>query len=333
MRRMLSLGMVSSGGSLALAGASAGAGPSLLFDAKTGQVIESDNPFQRWYPASLTKLMTTYVAFRAVQAGEVTLASPVRISKNAANEPPSKMGYQPGSVLTLDNALKIIMVKSANDVATVDRRKPRRLAGGLRGAHERRSAAARHDRLALGQRARPARRQPVHDGARPRHPGLGAAPRFPAICQLFLDRGPLRRQARSSRATTMLIGRFDGADGMKTGYTCPSGFNLVASATRNGRTLMAVVVGADVGRVARRGGRRPAGARLSPPTAGGPTLGALQPSGAGIDQATNMHDAALHQGGQRAALRKKERGTAASARSQGEDEPASYLASAKKSRI
>ena len=58
-------------------------------------MIESEDAFARWYPASLTKLMTTYVAFRAVEAGEVTLQSPVRVSRNAANEPPSKMGYQP----------------------------------------------------------------------------------------------------------------------------------------------------------------------------------------------------------------------------------------------
>ena len=80
--------------------------------------MDSEDPFARWYPASLTKLMTTYVAFRAVQAGEVTLQSPVRVSREAANEPPSKMGYPVGTLLSLDNALKIIMVKSANDVAT-----------------------------------------------------------------------------------------------------------------------------------------------------------------------------------------------------------------------
>jgi D-alanyl-D-alanine carboxypeptidase len=91
--------------------------PSILFDARTGQVIESESPFARWYPASLTKLMTTYVAFTMVRSGEITLASPVRISATAAKEPPSKMGYAPGSILTLDNALKILMVKSANDVA------------------------------------------------------------------------------------------------------------------------------------------------------------------------------------------------------------------------
>src|SRR5690606_15479216 len=81
-------------------------------------VLEHEDAFAPWYPASLTKLMTTLVVFRAVKAGEITLKSPVRVSERAAKEPPSKMGYKPGSVLTVDNAIKILMVKSANDIAT-----------------------------------------------------------------------------------------------------------------------------------------------------------------------------------------------------------------------
>ncbi len=84
----------------------AAAGPSLLLDANTGAVLDSEQAFQRWYPASLTKLMTAYVAFRAIQLGEVTLESPVRISERATKEPPSKMGYPAGTVLTLDAARK-----------------------------------------------------------------------------------------------------------------------------------------------------------------------------------------------------------------------------------
>jgi D-alanyl-D-alanine carboxypeptidase len=93
------------------------AGPSILFDVKTGQVLEHEDAFKRWYPASLTKLMTAYVAFRAIEAGELTLQSPIKVTKTAAAEPPSKMGYKPGSAMTLDNALKMTLIKSANDVA------------------------------------------------------------------------------------------------------------------------------------------------------------------------------------------------------------------------
>src|SRR5690606_6319320 len=106
------------GTALLTASHAANATPKLVFDLETGKVLAHQDAFRRWYPASLTKLMTAYVAFRAVQAGELQLGSPIIVSKNAAAEPPSKMGYPPGSQLTLDNALKIIMVKSANDIAT-----------------------------------------------------------------------------------------------------------------------------------------------------------------------------------------------------------------------
>ena len=97
--------------------ASAAANPSIAVDVATGKVYQQQEAFQRWYPASLTKMMTAYVAFRALQSGQMTLDSPVRMTVNAAKEPPSKMGYKPGSVMTLDTALKIMLVKSANDVA------------------------------------------------------------------------------------------------------------------------------------------------------------------------------------------------------------------------
>ena len=90
---------------------------SILIDVATGEVLSQENATQRWYPASLTKLMTAYVAFSAVRDGKLAIDGPVTISGNAAKQPPSHMGYKPGSRLTLDNALKIMLVKSANDIA------------------------------------------------------------------------------------------------------------------------------------------------------------------------------------------------------------------------
>lgn len=101
----------------ALTSGQAAANPSILFDVRTGQVLEHEDAFKRWHPASLTKLMTAYVAFRAVKAGELTLQSPIKVTKISAAEPPSKMGYKPGTVMTLDNALKMMLGKSANDIA------------------------------------------------------------------------------------------------------------------------------------------------------------------------------------------------------------------------
>jgi D-alanyl-D-alanine carboxypeptidase len=220
------------------------ANPSILFDVATGRVIESDDPFQRWYPASLSKLMTTYVVFRAIQAGEVTFSSPVRISKAASQLPPSKMGYPPGSVLTLDNALKIIMVKSANDVA-------RSIGESVAGSQAAFAARMNAESKRLGMNdSHWVNQHGLHDEQQYTSARdlaiLSEALRhdFPQYADYFSIEG-LLSDGKEVPSHNNLLARYDGADGMKTGYTCPAGFNLVASATRNGRTLMAIVVGGE----------------------------------------------------------------------------------------
>ena len=91
--------------------------PSIVIDSRSGSVLLENRAFDRWYPASLTKLMTIYVTLRARAAGEISPGSPVTISQKASREQPSKMGYAPGTQLRFDTALKILIVKSANDVA------------------------------------------------------------------------------------------------------------------------------------------------------------------------------------------------------------------------
>ncbi|MDQ6432611.1 D-alanyl-D-alanine carboxypeptidase family protein [Mesorhizobium sp. LHD-90] len=228
----------------ALHAAPAAANPSIVFDVATSRVIESDDPFQRWYPASLSKLMTTYVVFRAIQAGEVTFSSPVRISKAASQLPPSKMGYPPGSVLTLDNALKIIMVKSANDVA-------RSIGESIAGSQAAFAARMNAESTRLG----------MSDSHWVNQHGLHDEGQYTSVRDLAILSDALRREfpqyadyfsieglladGKEMPSHNNLLARYDGADGMKTGYTCPAGFNLAASATRNGRTLMAIVVGGE----------------------------------------------------------------------------------------
>src|SRR4029079_15445202 len=102
---------------LSVLAGSAQANPVVVFDLNNGQILQHQDAFSRWYPASLSKLMTAYVTFRAIAAGEVQLDSPIKVTKHAAAEPPSKMGFKAGSVMTLDNALKMMLVKSANDIA------------------------------------------------------------------------------------------------------------------------------------------------------------------------------------------------------------------------
>ena len=93
------------------------AAPALVIDAASGEILHQEMATQRWYPASVTKLMTVYVALNAVRTGRITLQTPLRVSNRAARAVPSKMGFKPGTEVTLENALKIIMVKSANDTS------------------------------------------------------------------------------------------------------------------------------------------------------------------------------------------------------------------------
>jgi D-alanyl-D-alanine carboxypeptidase len=93
--------------------------PTVIADADTGEVLHSEQATRPWYPASTTKLMTAYAALRAVRAGEIKFDTPIVVSAHAARQPPSKIGVRPGQEITLENALKILMVKSANDISVV----------------------------------------------------------------------------------------------------------------------------------------------------------------------------------------------------------------------
>ena len=219
------------------------AGPSVVIDVKSGKVLSHQDAFQRWYPASLTKLMTGYLAFRAVKAGELTMKSPVRMSRNAASEPPSKMGYKVGSTMTLDNAIKMMMVKSANDVSVA-------VGETVSGTEEQFVALMNSEARRLGMTGTrfanpnglPDKR--MYSTARDLAVLTAAIRReFPQYTSYFATEA-IKSGKRTLRSYNLLLGRFSGADGMKTGFVCSSGFNLVASATRKNRTLVAVVLGA-----------------------------------------------------------------------------------------
>ncbi len=218
-------------------------GATIVVDVKSGQVLSHDNAFQRWYPASLTKIMTAYVAFRAVKAGQLTLKSPIRMSRHAAKEPPSKMGYKPGSQMTLDNALKMLIVKSANDVAMAIAES---VAGSESAFARRMNAEAKRLGMAGTNFVNPngLHNPRQHSTARDLAI-LSAAVRreFPEYDHYFGLEG-ITAGKKTLRSHNVLLGRYGGADGMKTGFICASGFNLVGSATRNGRTLVSVVLGA-----------------------------------------------------------------------------------------
>src|SRR5260221_6792337 len=114
-RRRLS--MLTAALALACSAPAALATPALVVDVATGDVLHQTEATTSWYPASLTKLMTAYVALKAVQDGRIKLDTPIVVSMRAARAAPSKMGFRPGTLVTLDNALKMLMVESANDIA------------------------------------------------------------------------------------------------------------------------------------------------------------------------------------------------------------------------
>jgi D-alanyl-D-alanine carboxypeptidase len=228
----------------AVALAPAVAAPRILVDAGSGEVLSHREAFQRFYPASLIKMMTAFVVFRAIEAGEITMLSPVKFSKLATQEPPSKMYYPTGTVLTFETALKILLVKSANDVAVAIAES---LAGSLEAFSGRMNAEAKRIGMTgsnfVNPNGLPDDRQytTAHDLA-----VLALAIRrdFPQYAALFGIEGiDVGKEVETNY--NILIGRYPGADGMKTGFICASGFNLAGSATQSGRTLIAIVLGAE----------------------------------------------------------------------------------------
>ena len=217
--------------------------PTVILDAATGEVLQSEEATRPWFPASTTKLMTAYVALREIQKGTVKFETPLIVSGHAAKQPPSKVGLKPGQEITLENALKILMVKSANDVSTV-------VAEGIGGSVPGFSAMMNREAARLGMREshfvnphglhRDDHVTSVRDMALLARALLLEFPQYSELWSI----GAVQLGNRRYANTNGLIGRYPGAMGMKTGFVCSSGFNLVSAAERNGRTLIAVVFGA-----------------------------------------------------------------------------------------
>ncbi len=262
------------------------ANPQIVVDVNSGQVIAHEDAFRKWYPASLTKLMTAYTTFKAIRSGELSLESIVVMSEKAAAQPASKMYYKPGSKLTLDSALKILIVKSANDVAVAI---GERVGGTLDNFVARMNADAQSLGMTSSRFVNPNGLPGKGQYTTARDLAvLAVALRrdFPEYAGYFSLEG-INTGKKEYPNYNLLIGRFDGADGMKTGYICASGFNQVSSATRNGRTVVSVVLGADS-----LGARADISAELlqkalTTPRAG-PRLEGLAPYGPGRDTVADI---------------------------------------------
>jgi D-alanyl-D-alanine carboxypeptidase len=221
----------------------AGAEALLLIEADSGRVLQAENATVPWYPASVTKLMTAYVTLKAVKEGRITLDTPFVVSATALAQAPTKMGFKVGTIVTVDNALKMLLVKSANDMAVL---LAEGLGGSIDGFSNEMNAAAR--RLGMTQTSYVNPNGLPADGQITSARDLGILARaiyreLPEYANYWHLPG-IKFGRRVIRNYNRLLELYPGADGMKTGFICASGFNLVASATRGNRRLIAVVLGA-----------------------------------------------------------------------------------------
>ena len=213
-----------------------------MLDAETGEVLRSRNADTKNYPASLTKLMTLYMLFEKLESGSISMATKLRVSKRAAGQPASKLGLSVGETITVRQAIKALAIKSANDVATVvaeaigktewefaqDMTKRARDLGmkntrfrNASGLPNRRQLSSARDMGILA---------------------MAILRDFPDYYRYFSEIR-FTHDGRVHKSHNKLLSSYPGMDGLKTGYIRASGFNLVASASRNGRRIIAVVFG------------------------------------------------------------------------------------------
>ncbi len=215
----------------------------LVVDARTGSVLHNEDGNALRHPASLTKMMTLYLVFQDLKAGRLKLSTPLRVSRRAAGMPPSKLGLKAGSTITVEQAIKALVIKSANDAAAT--------IGENLGKGSESAFAVRMTRTArnigMGRTTfknasglpNPAQVTTAKDLATL---GLRLMRDFPQYYPYFRATS-FTFKGRIIRSHNRLVGRFDGTDGIKTGYINASGFNLVTSTRRDGKRVVGVVLG------------------------------------------------------------------------------------------
>jgi len=214
----------------------------LIVDGTTGNILYARNETAERHPASLTKMMTLYLLFDALKAGKITMQTPMPVSWHAAVQRPTKLNLRPGQTIPVDTAIRAIVIRSANDVAVV-------IAEALGGteSHFAEMMTARARQIGM-------RETNFHNASGLPDPlqistasdlavlGRHLAYDYPQYFPYFGLSG-FNYQGVWYPTHDNLIGRYEGADGIKTGYTGASGFNLVSSVTRGGAHLVAVVMG------------------------------------------------------------------------------------------
>jgi D-alanyl-D-alanine carboxypeptidase len=218
----------------------------IVVDAKTGEVIAASNADEFRHPASLAKIMTLYLLFSELEAGRLKLNSKLQISADAAKQPPSKLGLKPGETIEVEDAIKALVTRSANDVAVA-------IAEAVAGDEDSFARLMTQRARALGMTRtvfKNASGLPDPDQVTTAREmallGLAIQDRFPKYYPYFATR-VFHWRGVAIGNHNRLLGSVDGVDGIKTGYTRASGFNLVSNVKRGPRHIVAVVLGGQTG--------------------------------------------------------------------------------------
>jgi D-alanyl-D-alanine carboxypeptidase len=224
-------------------GARAAPYAAVVMDARTGEVLHAVNADARLHPASLTKMMTLYIAFEAIRRGEISLDSQVLISAHAASEPPSKLGLRAGQRVQLRYLIRAAAVKSANDAATA-------IAEAIEGSEE--AFARRMNRTARALGMTNSQFRNAHGLTEAGHfssardmtiLGRHLLYDYPDFYHIFSRRTADAGVAQVANTNSRFLDAYPGADGIKTGYTSAAGFNLTASAERGSKRIIATIFG------------------------------------------------------------------------------------------
>ncbi|MBI4923723.1 MAG: D-alanyl-D-alanine carboxypeptidase [Devosia nanyangense] len=227
---------------LAFPAGPASAIPMLLVDATSLEVLYAEDAGQPWHPASLTKLMTAYLAFAAIKDGRISLDTPIRVSQHAWNQAPAKSGLEVGASITLRDALYIMLVKSANDIAVA-------IAEAIGG--DEKTFVVQMNRMAADMGLTATR---YYNSNGLKNAGQVTSARDLAMLGLYIQRDypqympifqtqAVKLGTHTLETSNGLLEHFAGTTGLKTGYICQSGLNIVATVNREGRSLLAVVLG------------------------------------------------------------------------------------------
>lgn len=215
----------------------------IVIDADSGRIVHEVEATHRWYPASLTKVMTIYMTFAAIEAGRLHLHDILTVSAHAARQPTSKLGLRQGQAISVENAIMAVTTRSANDAAVV-------LAERLGGSESQFAAMMTQQAQGMG----------MYNSSFQNASGLPDEGQISSARDLALLSAALIRdfpqyyryfsatefayKGRVLPNTNKILKTYPDADGLKTGFTCGSGYNLIASAKRDGRRLIGVLLGA-----------------------------------------------------------------------------------------